>query len=113
MDSIGGRPGWAWIFILEGLFTVLVACASPWIIQDFPESAKFLSEVERTCTTTPTFRKNAILTYVGVYVIRELKDDMLFGTDEKLKLKYLWQCLTDWKTFVSSTSPLPNLGRLM
>jgi hypothetical protein len=67
MDSIGGRPGWAWIFILEGLFTVLVACASPWIIQDFPESANFLSEVERMCTTTPTFRKNAILTHTQVY----------------------------------------------
>jgi MFS family permease len=64
MDGIGGRPGWAWIFILEGLFTILVACASPWVLQDFPESAKFLSEVERMCTTTPsTFRKNAILTY--------------------------------------------------
>ena len=63
MDGIGGLPGWAWIFILEGLFTILVACASPWIIQDFPESAKFLSEAERMCTTTPTFHKNAILTY--------------------------------------------------
>jgi len=84
MDGIGGRPGWAWIFILEGLSTILVACASPWVLQDFPESAKFLSEVER------------------VYIIRELKDGMLFGADEeKLKLKYLWQCLTDWKTFVS------------
>lgn len=84
MDGIGGRPGWAWIFILEGLFTILVACASPWVLQDFPESAKFLSEVER------------------VYTIREMKDDMLFGPEEeKLKLKYLWQCLTDWKTFVS------------
>jgi hypothetical protein len=50
-------------------------------------------------------------TYVGVYIIRKLKGDMQFSADEeKLKLKYLWQCLTDWKTFVSRTSPLPNLG---
>ncbi len=55
MDGIGGRPGWAWIFILEGLFTILVACASPWVLQDFPESAKFLSEDERMCTTTLHF----------------------------------------------------------
>jgi hypothetical protein len=63
MDGIGGQPGWAWIFILEGLFTILVACASPWVLQDFPESAKFLSEIERMCTITRTFCKNAILTY--------------------------------------------------
>ena len=117
MDGIGGRPGWAWIFIIEGLFTILVACASPWVIQDFPESAKFLSETERMCTITPKFRRNAILTlfiYVGVYIIRELKDDRPFdGDKEKFKLKYLWQCLTDWKTFVSRRSLLPNLGQTL
>lgn len=47
--------------------------------------------------------------YVGVYIIREMKGEMLFGTDEeKVKVKYLWQCLTDWKTFVSRRFPLPN-----
>ncbi|KAI0001903.1 MFS general substrate transporter [Russula vinacea] len=84
MDGIGGRPGWAWIFILEGLFTILVACASPWVLQDFPESAKFLTEAER------------------VYIIRELTEDMRFSAhEEKFELRYLWQCLTDPKTYVT------------
>jgi hypothetical protein len=48
MHGVGGRPGWAWIFILEGLFTVLCAVASFWIVQDFPQDAKFLSEEEST-----------------------------------------------------------------
>lgn len=47
MDGIGGKPGWAWIFILEGLFTVICAVLSFWILQDFPDNAKFLSETER------------------------------------------------------------------
>ncbi len=46
MDGIAGLEGWRWIFILEGLFTVLVGVASFWVIQDFPETAKFLSETE-------------------------------------------------------------------
>ena len=46
MDGISGKPAWAWIFILEGLFTVLVGIASFWVIQDFPETAKFLTEEE-------------------------------------------------------------------
>lgn len=50
MDGIGGRPAWAWIFILEGLFTVLVGIASFWVVQDFPDTAKFLTEDERTAT---------------------------------------------------------------
>ncbi len=47
MDGVGGKPGWAWIFILEGIFTVLCAIASFWILADFPDSAKFLTETER------------------------------------------------------------------
>jgi CHASE3 domain sensor protein len=47
MDGVGGRPGWAWIFILEGSFTILASGLSLWVIQDFPESATFLTETER------------------------------------------------------------------
>ncbi|KAH9968843.1 major facilitator superfamily domain-containing protein [Russula dissimulans] len=84
MDGIGGRPGWAWIFIIEGLATILVACLSPWILQDFPETAKFLTEAERA------------------YVIRELKADQRFSADgEAFELKCLRQCFTDWKTYVT------------
>ena len=48
MQGVGGKVGWAWIFILEGLLTVLCAFASYWIISDFPGKAKFLSEAEST-----------------------------------------------------------------
>ena len=47
MDGVGGRPGWAWIFILEGLFTVLCAITSFFILSDFPDTAKFLTDTER------------------------------------------------------------------
>ena len=42
------KQGWEWIFILEGLFTVLVAIVSYWVIQDFPDTARFLTPEERT-----------------------------------------------------------------
>ena len=116
MDGIGGRPGWAWIFILEGLFTILVACVSPWVLQDFPESAEFLTEAERMYIPTPTFHMNTTLThtYVGVYIIRELKADMQFTADgENFKLMYLRQCLTDRKTYATCRSPLPKLDLVL
>lgn len=47
MDGVAGYGGWAWIFILEGIFTVVVAVASYWLIPDWPETAKFLKEDER------------------------------------------------------------------
>ncbi|CCG80981.1 putative MFS transporter [Taphrina deformans PYCC 5710] len=47
MSGAGGKLGWAWIFILEGLLTVVAAIASFWIIVDFPDTASFLTERER------------------------------------------------------------------
>lgn len=84
MHGVGGKPGWAWIFILEGLFTVLCAIVSFWIIQDFPDTAKFLSEPER------------------VWVIRRLQEDQQFSAGgEKFKLKYVWESLRDIKTWIA------------
>jgi sugar phosphate permease len=47
MDGIAGYGGWRWIFILEGIFTVIVALFSFWILPDWPETAKFLKDDER------------------------------------------------------------------
>ncbi|KAI4526357.1 MFS general substrate transporter [Schizophyllum commune Loenen D] len=84
MHGIGGKPGWAWIFILEGLFTVIVGVFSLWVIQDFPETAKFLNEEERA------------------FIIRRLQcDQKISASGEKFDAKYIWQSLKDWKTWVA------------
>lgn len=46
MDGIGGRPGWSWIFILEGLLTLVVAFISYFILYPNPHKARFLSHEE-------------------------------------------------------------------
>ncbi|KAF8877869.1 major facilitator superfamily domain-containing protein [Infundibulicybe gibba] len=84
MDGIGGTHAWAWIFILEGSATVIAAVISYWVIQDFPESAKFLTVEER------------------VFVIRRLQEDMKFSAGgEVFKMQYVWQSLCDWKTWLA------------
>ncbi|KAF4549816.1 MFS-type transporter-like protein 58 [Elsinoe fawcettii] len=47
MDGVGGYGGWRWIFILEGLFTILVGIASKWFVADWPEQASFLTDDEK------------------------------------------------------------------
>ncbi|KAF8845028.1 MFS general substrate transporter [Paxillus ammoniavirescens] len=84
MEGVGGKPAWAWIFILEGLATVIAGAMSFWIIVDFPDDAKFLTVAERTV------------------VIRRLQGDNQFSAGgERLKWKYIKASLTDWKTYVS------------
>ncbi|KAI4146188.1 MAG: hypothetical protein LQ341_002157 [Variospora aurantia] len=48
MHRMRGYLGWRWIFILEGVLTCVVAFIFYFIIPDFPEEAKWLSEEERT-----------------------------------------------------------------
>ena len=85
MDGVGGKPGWAWIFILEGLATVLAGAASFFIIQDFPDTARFLSEAERAM------------------VIRRLQNDDQFSAGgETFKLRNIVSSLKDWKTWLGS-----------
>jgi predicted MFS family arabinose efflux permease len=47
MDGVGNYEGWRWIFILEGVFTVLVAIGAFFLMHDFPETASFLTPEER------------------------------------------------------------------
>ena len=79
--------------VLEGLVTFLAGAASFWIIQDFPDTAKFLTEVERTA------------------VIRRLQvDDQYSAAGEEFKKRYIFKSFTDWKTWISSGSPVIFLG---
>lgn len=47
MHGVGGLAGWQWIFILEGLLTVVVAVAAFFILHDFPDTASFLTVEEK------------------------------------------------------------------
>ncbi|KAI1376423.1 MFS general substrate transporter [Hypoxylon crocopeplum] len=83
MDGIGGRPGWAWIFILEGLLTIVFAVASFWMVHDFPDQARFLLNEDR------------------VRVVRRLKlDDQSSAEHEEWKTSYLIAGLKDWKMWL-------------
>ncbi|RDB27444.1 hypothetical protein Hypma_004085 [Hypsizygus marmoreus] len=70
MDGVGHRPGWAWIFILEGLFTVVFGVCSFFILPRGPETARFLSPRERE------------------YVLEQLRDTGATGHDEADKFSW-------------------------
>jgi sugar phosphate permease len=83
MDGISGLPGWAWIFILEGIATVVFGFASFWTVHDFPDEATFLSEQDRA------------------RVIRRLKMDQQSSAEhEEFKMKYVWMAVKDYKMWL-------------
>lgn len=38
MSGVGGKAAWAWIFILEGLLSILVSMTAYWAIHDYPST---------------------------------------------------------------------------
>ena len=94
MDGVAGIHGWAWIFILEGLATIVFALASFLVLQDFPQTATMLTEEER------------------VFIIRGLQADHQFsaGSGEGFRMSIVWQTLKDPKTYIASEYSSPFYG---
>ncbi|KAI9809569.1 MAG: hypothetical protein M1825_000001 [Sarcosagium campestre] len=82
MDGIGNYSGWRWIFIIEGLLTIVVAIISKWLIADWPETAKFLNESEK-----------ALLK-------RRLEDSGSIGHMDSLTRDAALKIFKDWKIWI-------------
>ncbi|KAI0187434.1 major facilitator superfamily domain-containing protein [Xylaria flabelliformis] len=93
LDGVGGLEGWRWIFILEGIATVVVAVASFFLLYDFPETATFLTEEERAFVI---FR----LKYQGQM---ENKDEggVRVAQADEFEWKYVWAAFKDWQIWVN------------
>lgn len=101
MRGTGGLPGWSWIFILEGLVTVIFgtcmlsttntdaeppvsAAIAYFYIPDHPGTAKFLTPDEQT------------------EVVRRLAEDNN-GLSHEFDMVFFWDAVKDWKTYAYST----------
>ncbi|KAI1827965.1 major facilitator superfamily domain-containing protein [Xylaria intraflava] len=82
LDGRGGLAGWRWIFVLEGLLTIVVSVVSFWMVHDFPAEARFLSQEDRDRVT---FR---------------LKMDQQSSAEREWNTSYLYAGLKDWKMWL-------------
>ncbi|KAH7027860.1 major facilitator superfamily transporter [Microdochium trichocladiopsis] len=81
MDKIGGVAGWQWIFIIEGLATVFVGLFCWWMVFDWPETARFLSEDDK------------------IRLQRRIIQDRQGHAATDFDKKYIYEALKDWKTY--------------
>ncbi|KAK5046504.1 hypothetical protein LTR84_008307 [Exophiala bonariae] len=81
MNGTAGKPGWAWIFILEGIITVVVAFSAFWFIYDSPSTARFLTKEEKEEVT---------------YRLAHDTD----GLADYYDIKFLYAAFKDWKIWL-------------
>ncbi|UZJ56119.1 hypothetical protein CBS101457_005439 [Exobasidium rhododendri] len=83
MNGVGGYEGWRWIFILIGLATFVVGILSIWLCEDFPDTAKFLTEPEREC------------------IVNRLQADQKYSAGgESFQWRNVVKAILDWKTWL-------------
>ncbi|KZT08237.1 MFS general substrate transporter [Laetiporus sulphureus 93-53] len=99
MSGSAGLLGWSWIFIIEGLTTVVVGCVAFFMLVDFPSTANFLTPEERT------------------YIVWKKKyDNSSVGEEEHFEMRHLVAALTDWQIWVlilvymSNSAPLYGIS---
>ncbi|KAI9457539.1 MFS general substrate transporter [Boletus coccyginus] len=83
MSGVGNLEGWSWIFIIEGLATVVVGFIAFFVIVDFPSTATFLTPDERA------------------YLIWKRKyDNSSVGEEEGFALRHVIAPFIDWQTYL-------------
>jgi MFS family permease len=98
MDGLSGLHGWQWIFILEGIPTVILAFISYFVLPDFPETCKFLNKREQEIE------------------ISRLKKDTGTVFEKQFSWVQFKAAFTDWKVYfhmiiyICSAIPLYSLS---
>ncbi|KAJ9103578.1 hypothetical protein QFC20_004734 [Naganishia adeliensis] len=83
MNGVGGKAGWSWIFIIEGLLTLVAGFASPWLVQDWPDQkTKFLTPLEKQM------------------VLERLKADTGLASQGTFNMRVVKRAICDWKTWL-------------
>ncbi|MCJ1309867.1 hypothetical protein MMC25_003528 [Agyrium rufum] len=83
MNGVGGYSAWRWIFIIEGMATVVVSLGLFFFIADWPETARFLNPAEKQM------------------IVTRLQQDMGEIQMNRLDRKAVTRIVGDWKIWVS------------
>ena len=78
LDGLAGLRGWQWLFLVEGLPTVLLGLAMFWLLPDSPATSRWLSEDERAWIMQELAAENARLAAgKQPHVLRALQDPLV------------------------------------
>jgi sugar phosphate permease len=83
MGGIDGLEAWSWIFMLEGLATMVAAIIACFVLVDSPDTAKFLTPEER-----------------AFIVWRKKYDNSSVGEEERFASRHVWAAFKDWQVWL-------------
>ncbi|KZT63324.1 MFS general substrate transporter [Daedalea quercina L-15889] len=97
MSGTAGLLGWSWIFILEGILSLVVGLIACFILVDIPDTAKFLTKEERTFIVWKKSLSARITTNVKSDKNSLEYDNSLVGEEERFEMRHLVAGVLDWQ----------------
>lgn len=98
MDGVGGYEGWRWIFILEGLLTLVYSIVCFFIFPKYPHLAYFLTERERRFVV---HRVKTASNNDGAKIKKSGKEEegqpLVKLEDDANDRAYFWAVFKDWQ----------------
>jgi MFS family permease len=82
IDGKGGLSGWQWIFIIEGLPSVIIGIATWWLLPSTPNKVKWLTQSERN------------------FLAKRLMDDYTDSETKVFRKDQLIEAFTDYKVYL-------------
>lgn len=86
MDGVGGLGGWQWIFILEGIVTVLGGVLAVFTIYNGPDSVSWLTDEEKR--------------YLKVKLAYDGNRSGMGAVEDGPKRKYIKAAFLDWQVSI-------------
>ncbi|OAL32680.1 hypothetical protein AYO20_07838 [Fonsecaea nubica] len=90
MDGLGGVPGWSWIFIMEGIVTVVIAVLVLLFLLDFPDRAARPSLLGFRSFLTPD---------EAAIVLARIERDRGDAVPERFTPRVIFSHLKDWRVW--------------
>jgi MFS family permease len=87
MDGLAGVAGWRWIFLMEGVITVVLGIAVPFLLADTPERAKgWLSDQEKK--------------YLKARMTLQEGGKKMQEAGGHFSWKLLWSVFSEWQIYI-------------
>ncbi|GEQ69381.1 hypothetical protein JCM33374_g3052 [Metschnikowia sp. JCM 33374] len=99
MDGLGQYEGWRWIFILEGLLTLVVGIGAWFYFPSYPSECTFLTERERSFVIYRVKYSSNIKAEKSDDV-EDLSAPVNFGETNENNKKWVFAVFKDWQSWV-------------
>ncbi|PPR06287.1 hypothetical protein CVT24_001093 [Panaeolus cyanescens] len=72
LHGAGNLPGWSWIFIIEGIFTVVIGVAGFFLVPRTPRQSRFLTDAEKDAILRLLERSKPLDVHVDKFSVKQI-----------------------------------------